>query len=449
MRTPYLYQQKAIDWAIERTDSKFGYFIEMRLGKTLMTINYLKNKAPKRVLIIAPKTVCPVWERELALEGIEALPINCKTFRDLHFIIKKLPGYFVTNYETLTFTDISDCQWDAIVLDESTKIKDPRTKISQICTKNFVFVPIKIVLTGTPAPENLLDYYQQIKFLFGKVLECDSWWKFKDRFFNHSGYGKYTPKFGVKQILADYISEIAYCLKRDQVAIGSKKIYSTREVELTPEAKKSYDDFEENWLNQDFNTQWAIVAFNYLHQMAGGFPAKKEYRCEHKLAEIKELLNEDLHNEKVVIWCKYTNEIEELEKYLSIKHIVAKIDGSISQKDRPKIIDEFNKGITQVLICQIKTAAMGIDLSGSDTAIYYSNTFSSLERMQSEDRIIHPAKTSPLLFIDLITKATIDEDLYALMLEKKTNQEDFYGAVYAAMRKRHNYAPQALPMPVG
>jgi SNF2 family DNA or RNA helicase len=87
-RTPYLYQHKCIDWAIEKIkagQTALPLFVEMRLGKTLMTLKVLKYLMDRgevsRVLIVCPKTVIPVWERELKLEDQVGLRFDTKLVR--------------------------------------------------------------------------------------------------------------------------------------------------------------------------------------------------------------------------------------------------------------------------------------------------------------------------------------------------------------------------------
>lgn len=448
-RQPFRYQQKVIDWGIEKIEAgqtSIPEFVEMRLGKTLITINLLKylqlKKNVKRTLIVCPKTVIPVWERELALEGLTALQFNTKVVRTPLAAAFKFPGNFVTNYECITATDISDPEkykWDCVILDETTKIRYPDTQITKKIIADFKDVPYKFALTGSPDPEGLLDYFCQMKFLFGEVFGIDSHWKFKDRFFHSAGANKWHPMRGFQDLFSKYLSDVAYVLTREQCDMGSHKVYQQRYVEMDQEALKFYKEFELQWLNKEFETQWAIVAFNYMQQMAGGFPKGKEFTSNHKVEEVWDIMNNDLKHEKVVIWCRYRNEIDEVLRRLKFKYVTEKIDGSIPNEERANICHKFQNGKLencQVLVAQIKTASMGVDFSASDTAIYYSNGLGALDRIQSEDRVIHPNKKSPVLFIDILTENTIDIDVYERYQQKKLGRENFLQDIFKNMRSR-------------
>lgn len=65
----------------------------------------------------------------------------------------------------------------------------------------------------------------------------------------------------------------------------------------------------------------------------------------------------------------------------------------------------------------------GIDLSCCDTCIYFEVPTSMLARAQSEDRILLPGKTTPLLYIDLVVKNTVDADIYEAIVKKREDME--------------------------
>ena len=440
-RELYHYQQKVLDWA--QSKNKIALFLEMRLGKTIIAIRWLqqKNPTPSRILIISPLSVVNTWLSELNLEGIEPIIINTKLTNDpvINKPLSYLPGWFITNYECITFSDISTYQWDAVILDESPRIKSPTTKISKAICADFIDIPNKAVLTGTPAPETPLDYFQQLKFLNGKMLGCESYYEFKNRYFWTNFMTRKIEPYSkkAKEQITNHVADHAYVLKREHVDIGSKKIYETRYVEMEGQIRSEYDKFEKDWLNESFETKWAIVAFNFMRQMTGGFPQNKPFKSDHKIKEVKVLLSSELKNEQVVIWCWHKNEIKELYNQLKYKYISEYITGETPTLDREKYRLRFQKKHIQILICQIKTASMGIDLSAADTAINYSKSYSGMDNLQIEDRLIHPTKKKPLLFIDIITKNSYDEDLQKAILAKVSSSSEFLKIIHNNMHFRH------------
>lgn len=488
LRSLYPYQLQMLEWAVDF--DKIPLFVEMRLGKTIVTIRWAIKKLKKkygddwkkkgRVLILAPKSVVPVWEKELKLENIVTAPLNTRIDRGLRSIIEKMPGWFVSNYETVTFTakankrvikkaedyietkkhqlrkvtdtgdilledreterhiktpeeiedyGISKLYWDIVILDESTKLKDPRTKISKHCTEDFKGVECKAILTGTPAPENILDYFQQLKFLYDKgICGCDSYYQFKDRFF-YSPPGepnKHVLRPGVKEYVTHELAQIAYILKRDQVGRGSEKVYEPRYVRMEGEYLERYKEFELTWIDQDYQTEWAIAAWTHMLQLSGGYPKRFEVFSEHKLKELENLVEENFKNDQYIVWCNFNREISAISerfKDLGIKHGV--LAGNQENVVQERIKNEFNCGDIQALVCNQRKISMGQDFSRADQAVYFSRWLGALIRMQSEDRIIHPEKKTPCLILDIVCEGSIDIDCFQALQAKVTGQEQF------------------------
>jgi SNF2 family DNA or RNA helicase len=108
---------------------------------------------------------------------------------------------------------------------------------------------------------------------------------------------------------------------------------------------------------------------------------------------------------------------------------VAYITGEIDKKDRPTIVKAFQSKMVQVLAMQVKCGRFGLDCSAADTAIYYSNPYDGEDRAQTEDRIVHPNKTKPLLLMDLITQGSIDEDVIRILKRKRVSSRQFMRAL--------------------
>jgi SNF2 family DNA or RNA helicase len=105
----------------------------------------------------------------------------------------------------------------------------------------------------------------------------------------------------------------------------------------------------------------------------------------------------------------------------------------IERRDRRR---RFQKGKAQVALLQIKCARYGLDFSRADTAIFYSNSYSLEDRRQCMDRIVHPTKDRNLLYIDLVTKDTVDEDVVKVLHEKGDQSDDFMQSVWKYWRQR-------------
>ena len=120
-----------------------------------------------------------------------------------------------------------------------------------------------------------------------------------------------------------------------------------------------------------------------MRQMTGGFPKGKEFESHHKIREVQNILENELDkDDKVVIWCYHTSEIEQLERTLGVRWSVSTYYGKIPLALREIRKKAFQNGKIKVFIVQIKSGQMGQDYSIADTAINYSQSYSVIENLQ-------------------------------------------------------------------
>jgi SNF2 family DNA or RNA helicase len=421
--------------------------MEMRLGKTLVAIRWALHWECSRILIVAPLPVLPVWEEELGLEGCnDVVRVVGTKEQKLHLANDPHSRWFVINYEGLrTCQQLTDTNWDAIILDESTRIRNPKAKTTKIICNQFRHVHHKAILSGLPAPEGPLDYFCQMEFLKGHWAGCANYWQFRHQYFHTDQRGwTWDPNPGVMTAIKKQVHLDAYVLTRRQAGIGSKKIYSKRYVEMTPEQNKETKSikkwFETHMDGQVKLTQHVIVQMQWLSRVAGGITKEGAALSNRKILELRSLLIDgELRDEQVVIWFRYNAELkvayEHMTNLYGLKSAMC-ITGKTKMEDRHFIIRNFQKGAIRVLFLQVKVGKFGLDLASSSTAIYYSNSYDMEDRAQSEERIISPKKVDPVLYIDLISRGSIDEDVRQLLREKKSESKFFMGELVRRWRQR-------------
>lgn len=418
------HQQLVFDWSLNKR--KIALFLEMRLGKTLITIRWLSYWGCTNVLIVCPKTVIPVWINELALDGYSSEKIKVlegsmekkkDLYREINYPLEK--SIVIANYEAIrTFPEFLNLYWSAIVLDESTRVKNPKAEITKLLTRKTDHVRNKAILTGCPAPENQLDYFEQMHFLVGKFMLCDNYWKWREIYFNQYGFDFFLKK-SIKDQFTKELAFNCYFLTRKEAKIEREKVFEKRYIEMNGTQKRMYREVVENFLtdyrNKEFSTKFIPVQIEWLSRIAGGFtPDGNEVICENKYTEILNLLSGELKDEKVVIWFKHNSELFNMTRLLKNKNYKV---GFLTGENK-SWIEVFQKGRIQILCAQTKCGMMGLDLSISSTAIYFSNWWSAEIRLQSEDRILNMNKKDSLLYLDLISKDTVDEDTYICLKEK-------------------------------
>ena len=242
IRPLFPHQKDALNWV--KTRSLGGHyggvalFMEMRLGKTKVVIELLKPPLYSRILVVAPLTVLTAWQNELKAEQQNYFMLmGTKHQRMLHWdLTKNMAGWFLINYEgLLSCENLAFKPWDAVVVDESTRIKNPKAMITRLLNHKDAFPQNKtrIILSGKPAPESPMDYFEQFRFISKHFMKFNNFWHFRDTcFFQIPNRYEWLPKPQWKHTIKDYVQKNSFILSRKQTNMGNKKFYEVRTVPM-------------------------------------------------------------------------------------------------------------------------------------------------------------------------------------------------------------------------
>tara|TARA_R110001592_G_scaffold265951_2_gene531578 strand:- start:8155 stop:9549 length:1395 start_codon:yes stop_codon:yes gene_type:complete len=426
------HQEDILDYLNGRASIRRGgaLYVEMRLGKTLSMIEFAKFKF-KRILVIAPLVVCKTWELELKTDGefevsnIGGIPKQ-KKIKALQSTKAK---WTIINYESARIVDIHQ-YFDnntCIILDESIAIANPMSQVAKYFLNNKYWPQwSKYVLCGNPAPEGNHQYVTQGLFYNGKFLDAFDPWRFRSKYYDAYGHD-WCPKPGVFKQMYDEVHEKSFVLTRTQAGIGSKKMYQSRYIKMTSKQRAAYNQMLTEFEVDNVETSYIPVQMLYLSRIAGGMklidPDKPnepvEWYSLEKFNEVIKLLRGELKGQQVLLWFRFREELYKMESMLREVGITfCSIHGSVKNNKREELRLDFMKGKFQCSLMTVSTAKRGLDFSSADSEIYVSNDYSSDARTQSEDRIVHPKKTTPLLVMDILTEDSIDEQVKNLLDRK-------------------------------
>ena len=415
-------------------------FMEMRLGKTLTTIRALRLLSiVEKILIISPYSVMDAWENELKGDGI--IPQVLRGSREERLAIlnsKPTPGWVVSNFESAERLELHHLKWNAIIIDESTRLANPRSKTTKFFTRNFRAVPRRILLCGNPAPEDPLQYVMQFLFLHGIFMGCSSYWNFRERLCLQRGFD-WVLRPGTLDRLHAFVRANSFELSRKEAKMGGEKIYSIRRIPFNDAQREQYKAMLKSFSFGDTEAKHVVAQLVHMQYICGGLSVEEGHELigDGKLSELFYLLKGELRGQKVLVWCRFRKEQENICSFLTENGVSNSfINGDT--EDREKIRGYFfgAGATTNVMVMTISAAAKGGDWSAADTAIYYSNLWSNDFRSQSEDRIFHPEKTSPSLIIDLVHEDSIDEDVLKMLREKKYSSEALLGRLECQIKMR-------------
>lgn len=147
------WQRRVVRWAIRVR--RAAIWADTGLGKTRMQIEWARMSGDT-ALIVAPLAVCGQTVREAAILDVDA--------RYVHGVDEITgPGVWVTNYERAA--SISAELIDAVVLDESSILKQSTGKMRTMLCEHFAAVPARLACSATPAPNDPEELTNQAEFL--------------------------------------------------------------------------------------------------------------------------------------------------------------------------------------------------------------------------------------------------------------------------------------------
>ena len=430
-------QVKAIEWAKDKEN--FACFMEMRTGKSLVCVNQLKAWGGK-TLLIAPLSTWFDWLRLFEQQGIICVALQGSTndklaqydyFADKSDIVLVNPeGLLRMGKDFLKQLDgcFSNC-----VLDESVFVKNPKAKVTKLLMKYREKFVHRMVMTGTPIAECTEDVVTQMIWCNGSFMGQDNFYKWRLKYMSPARFG-WKLKKGVKEVLRQALKEESFVLSAKDAGMFTDQVQRTHLIDLPDWIRQSYLEIEKAWALDRVTTKYGVVKDIWLSQLASGiYPDEmnSESYC-FKLIAIRQLLESELKGQQVIIFSRWLKEVFAVSTNLKCPCIT----GNVPFEERAKLLTQFRQGSFPYLVMQSKTACRGLDLSCCNTAIMCSNYWQYELRTQILARMKHPLKQIPTLFIDLITKDTIEERVYELLQDKHQNARFFLQRLKAKVRAK-------------
>jgi hypothetical protein len=424
------HQQEAFDRYADSDEAAF--IMEMRLGKTITAIRWMQHRlaargedpADARVLVVAPSTPLVSWQEELDKEGVKWMMIKGSREKRNMLLHSAEPGWRLMQYETIIYTlEATNFRWHGVIADESTAIKNPKSRITKAFLKAFSKASVRAILTGLVNPETLREVWTQFAFAAGgRFMDCSNYWTWQQRHFYKAGFDV-VARPGSAAKIKEATHAAGFFLTRAQAGIGSKKIREKLTGELRTGTLIAYRDAVKTWEIPGLDTKHAFVVTTWLRRMTGGHMPGRELEC-WKYAATLDLLQTQLKGEQVVIWFAFNLELARMWREMKKLGLSATwVSGEVEVPERRRRRRLFAEGKRQYFLCQVACGKYGLDLSAADTEIYFSSPYSFEGRRQSEDRIEHPLKRSPLLVVDLVTERTVDEDVLESLEHKNESAE--------------------------
>lgn len=441
--TPHKYQERAISFLIEQPYC--ALFVDMGLGKTVATLTALKALREdyldvRKVLVIAPKSValntwsaeCTKWDH---LKGTRISLVMGESWKRRD-ALRADADIYVTNRDNAVwlvsqYVDIErrkmKMSWpfDCVVLDESTSFKNFQSKRWRALALVRPYIRRLIELTGTPAPNGLMDLWPQIRLLDGGERLGNHIGQYRDTYFrpgarNGAVIYEYVPKRGAREKISEKISDICLSMKAEDYLELPSCIDAGMTLEL--ENYAGYSVLEMNCVAEladgaEILAVTAAALANKLLQFASGAVYDDDHIWHEvdttKIEALTELLEQA--TEPVLVYYNYKHELARIQ---------AAVPDAVSFRGEPDLLDAWNRGKVRVMCAHPASVAFGLNMqAGGHIIVWYSPTWNLELYQQANARLLRQGQTKPVLLYHLVCKGTMDETVMAALQNKEGLQD--------------------------
>ncbi len=432
------YQIEGFQWLARLAEWNAGACLadDMGLGKTIQTLAVLLRRAPNGpALVVAPTSVVANWVDEAHRF---APTLNVTVYTGMvasRAALLEAPAAFdlvVTTYGLLQndIDRLAQIAWHSVVLDEAQAIKNPNAKRSRAARR--LQGDFRIVTTGTPVQNNLMDLHSLFGFLNPGLL---------------GSVQRFRSEFGVpierdadpvaqarlQRLIAPFVLRR---LKTDVLKDLPERTEITLHVEMSEEESALYEALRQRAVEELESarqrgtevgegarrvqvlaqlTKLRLACCNPRLVLEQGAPASS------KLKTFARTLGDLLENRhKVLVFSQFVMHLKLIEEYLKGAAVSYQyLDGSTPAKARAERIAAFQAGEGDVFLISLKAGGVGLNLTAADYVIHMDPWWNPAVEDQASDRAHRIGQTRPVTIYRLVSEGTIEEQIVDLHHRKR------------------------------
>ena len=428
----FRYQYEAFD-----TIKDFDYsaiFHEQGLGKTKIAIDlilyWLKCRDIDTVMVVTKKQLVRNWENEFAVHTNIKPKVLSSSKSDNFYVLNSPARVIIANFESLS-TDkdrvklFLKCRNVAIIIDESTKLKNPEAKLTQDFFELSDYFKIKTIMTGTPVANRPYDIWSQIYFLDkGKSLGTD-FYSFKKHtdLSNDLESDIYEQRLFEEAVAGIYEKIAAFSVRETKKSCAvalPDKVYETIYTSFEPIQYRMYNSIVHD-LELEVKKDGEIIVDDEsvsLKRLLRLLQVTSNPRLLDETYITKsgkeQVLEEQLDSicsvgDKCIVWSCFIENIDYFNKKFK-KYNPCKIHGSMSIEDRNRSVEKFKKDPScQVMFATPQAAKEGLTLTVANHVIFYDRGFNLDDYLQAQDRIHRISQKRTCYIYNFITRGSVDE----------------------------------------
>jgi SWI/SNF-related matrix-associated actin-dependent regulator 1 of chromatin subfamily A len=446
-RKLFAHQREGAEWMVERG----GVILadDMGLGKTATSISALTVPA----VIVCPATLKANWAREISMWGQPGWSVSIVGERNADLDADVV----VCNYERLkgpVLEALLNRGNETLICDEAHALKNFRVfrarggelklgknnsqradavwRLASFGGPDGVRVPQRFLLTGTPMPNGRHEELFPLvniasgKGVFGDFRAfCEDYCPPVEKSFRGQRVVDYSTNAQAEH-LKEQLKDVMLRRTKDLLSLP-EKLRSTKLLELDAETAKQYKAAQKDFLawykaaGKDASRALhaeAIVRLTALRKLAA------VGKVDGFLGEITDYLLGSVN--PLIVMAHHREVLDQLESELS-EFRVQRIDGGVPTHKRSQIVDDFQAGKIDVLLCSITAAGVGITLTRADSIFFLERVWRPFDMAQAEDRLHRIGQTKMVNVIYYDAPGTIDLVLAARTQAKIENADKVLG----------------------
>lgn len=450
---PWNYQQYAINHILDHEAS--GLFLDMGMGKTVSSLTAIDDLLflgeATKVLVIAPKRVAEdTWSTEVEKwDHLKHLRIS----KILGTPNKRLEAaeadadIYVTNRENVEWlVDVyfKNWKWDTLIIDELSSFKSSKAKRFRALKKVRPYFKRIVGLTGTPAPNSLIDLWPQLYLLDGGERLGKTITGYRERYFvpgdrNQFVVFNYNLREGAEEAIHNKISDICVSMKADDYLDMPGRIDNIVKIDLPKKALKEYEELEKELIiqldDEDISASNSAVLTGKLLQMCNGAIYADETKeiiniHDEKLNALMDII-EAANGKPVLIFYSFKHDLIRIKDYLKKNKIKGQELGGSED------IKKWNDGEIPVLLLHPASAGHGLNLQyGGNIIVWFGLTWSLELYQQACARLYRQGQKESVVIHHIIARSTVDEDVMKALQGKELNQNLLLEAVKARIKNQ-------------
>lgn len=401
------------------------------VGKTPQVIVTANALNPQHIVVICPSVVKDVWRKHFEEWGTHKLPVQ--VVRSSKDCVDPKARLFILSYDTAKKVRwlrelrniLRSSKNTLLIADEAHYCKGYKTQRNILLNTLSNAAPRAILVTGTPMLKSVGDLYPLIRICENGYTESFHDFCYKYSFAHPTPFGSGVEYRGVRNIKSLRKRLGKFMIRRhkeDVLPQLPRKIYHKIPLDIGRQA----DEF-----SLPIQTIREILEGHINHE-AENYPALRKALGVTKMPMILEWLDyfyeQYEETTPVVIYAHHKSTIEGIRSHLEkIGKDFAIISGATADRDRPKIVTDFQEGRISVILANIKAGGIGITLTRAHHCVFTELDWTPANISQAIDRLHRIGQLNPVNIHMLIAANTLEEDMVEDLILKLKDTEKVLG----------------------